>query len=299
MGLAHRWPEISRAYAEVNRLFGDIVKVTPTSKVVGDMAIFMVANELRAEDVADPARDIAFPESVVSLFKGELGFPPEGFPKALQDKVLKGEAPLAGRAGDFLPEVDLEAVRREAEHAIGRHISDTDLASWLMYPKVFREYAEHRREYGDVSLLPTSAFFYGLQDREEVSVDIDKGKALVMRQTGRAEGPDEEGRIRVFFELNGQPRATRIPKAGLGDTFRARRKAEEGNPKHVAAPMPGSVVTVAVKPGQKLAKGAPLLSIEAMKMETAMTADGDVVVKAVHVKTGDVIAVKDLLLEFA
>lgn len=299
MGLAHRWPEISRAYAEVNRLFGDIVKVTPTSKVVGDMAIFMVANELRAEDVADPARDIAFPESVVSLFKGELGFPPEGFPKALQDKVLKGEAPLAGRAGDFLPEVDLEAVRREAEHAIGRHISDTDLASWLMYPKVFREYAEHRREYGDVSLLPTSAFFYGLQDREEVSVDIDKGKALVMRQTGRAEGPDEEGRIRVFFELNGQPRATRIPKAGLGDTFRARRKAEEGNPRHVAAPMPGSVVTVAVKPGQKLAKGAPLLSIEAMKMETAMTADGDVVVKAVHVKTGDVIAVKDLLLEFA
>jgi len=120
-----------------------------------------------------------------------------------------------------------------------------------------------------------------------------------MRQTGRAEGADEEGRIRVFFELNGQPRATRIPKAGLGDTFRTRRKAEEGNPKHVAAPMPGSVVTVAVKPGQKLAKGAPLLSIEAMKMETAMTADGDVVVKAVHVKPGDVIAVKDLLVEFA
>ena len=123
--------------------------------------------------------------------------------------------------------------------------------------------------------------------------------ALVMRQTGRAEGADEEGRIRVFFELNGQPRATRIPKAGLGDTVRARRKADEGNPKHVAAPMPGSVVTVAVKPGQKLAKGAPLLSIEAMMMETAMTADGDLVVKAVHVKPGDVIAVKDLLVEFA
>jgi pyruvate carboxylase len=299
MGLAHRWPEISRAYAEVNRLFGDIVKVTPTSKVVGDMAIFMVANELRADAVVDPACDISFPESVVSLFKGELGFPPEGFPKALQDKVLKGEAPLAGRAGDFLPDVDLEAARCQAEHAIGRSVSDTDLASWLMYPKVFREYAEHRREYGDVSLLPTSAFFYGLQDREEISVDIDKGKALVMRQTGRADGADEEGRIRVFFELNGQPRATRIPKAGLGDTFRTRRKAEEGNPKHVAAPMPGSVVTVAVKPGQKLAKGAPLLSIEAMKMETSMAADGDVVVKAVHVKPGDVVAVKDLLVEFA
>src|SRR5690606_6065981 len=160
--------EISRAYAEVNRLFGDIVKVTPTSKVVGDMAIFMVANELRAEDVADPVRDIAFPESVVSLFKGELGFPPEGFPKALQDKVLKGGTPRARRAGDVLRGVDPVAVRREADHAIGRHISDTDLAYWLMYPKVFREYVEHRREYGDVSLLPTSAFFYGLQDREEV-----------------------------------------------------------------------------------------------------------------------------------
>src|SRR5574343_1647132 len=146
MGLEHRWPEISRAYADVNRLFGDIVKVTPTSEVVGDMAIVMVANDLMPEDVANPDKEIAFPESVISLFKGELGFPPEGFPKALQAKVLKGEQPLAGRAGDFLPEVELEAKRHELEQAIGRRPSDTDLASYLRYPKGFRDYAEHRRE---------------------------------------------------------------------------------------------------------------------------------------------------------
>ena len=164
IGLEHRWPEVSKAYADVNVLFGDIVKVTPTSKVVGDMALFMVANDLKPQDVSDPAREVAFPESVISLFKGELGFPPNGFPKTLEQKVLRGEKPMIGRAGEHLPEVDLTAKRREAEHIIGRKVTDTDLASYLMYPKVFKDYAEHRREYSDVSLLPTSAFFYGLLD---------------------------------------------------------------------------------------------------------------------------------------
>ncbi|MBI2276431.1 MAG: pyruvate carboxylase [Dechloromonas sp.] len=299
MGLEHRWPEISRAYAEVNKLFGDIVKVTPTSKVVGDLAIFMVANDLTPDDVANPDKDIAFPESVISLFRGELGFPPEGFPPALQTKVLKGEAPLAGRAGDFMPPVDLEAKHQELAHAIGRQPSATDLASYLMYPKVFRDYAEHRREFGDVSRLPTSPFFYGLQDREEIAVDIDQGKTLVVRQTGRSEAPDEEGRIKVFFELNGQPRAARIAKAGLAGTVRTRHKADAADIRHVGAPMPGMVVTVAVKPGQKVSRGAPLLSIEAMKMETMLSADADGLIKAVHVRPGEVIAVKDLLVEFA
>ena len=298
MGLEHRWPEISRAYADVNRLFGDIVKVTPTSKVVGDMAIFMVANDLKPEDITDPDKDIAFPESVISLFKGELGFPPEGFPKDLEAKVLKGEKPLTGRAGDFLPPVDLDAKRHELEHAIGRHPSDTDLASYLMYPKVFRDYAEHRREFGDVSLLPTSPFFYGLQDREEITIDIDKGKALVVCQTGRSEVPDEDGNIKVFFELNGQPRTARIAKAGLASNLRLRPKVDAGNPLQVGAPMPGMVVTVPVKPGQKVSRGATLLSIEAMKMETVVSADQDGVIKAVHVKSGDVISAKDLLIEF-
>jgi pyruvate carboxylase len=247
--------------------------------------------------VGNPAREVAFPESVVSLFKGELGFPPDGFPKALEHKVLRGQPPLQGRAGAHLPSVDLEAKRKEAEHAIGRQVSDTDLASYLMYPKVFKDYAEHRREFSDVSLLPTSPFFYGLLDREEISIDIDKGKTLVVRQTGRSDTVDDEGKIKVFFELNGQPRTVRVPKAGLAATGRAKPKAEEGNAKHVGAPMPGMVVTVAVKVGQKVVKGDPLLSMEAMKMETMLSAERDATVIAVHVRPGDVINAKDLLIE--
>jgi len=296
MGLEHRWPEVSKAYADVNILFGDIVKVTPTSKVVGDMALFMVANDLKPQDVSNPARDVTFPESVISLFKGELGFPPDRFPKDLEKKVLRGEAPMQGRAGDHLPEVDLQAKRKEAEHAVGRQLSDTDLASYLMYPKVFKDYAEHRREFSDVSLLPTSPFFYGLLDREEIAIDIDKGKTLVVRQTGRSDTVDEEGKIKVFFELNGQPRAVRVHKAGLG-AVKAKPKAEEGNPKHVGAPMPGMVVTVAVKVGQKVSKGDPLLSMEAMKMETMLGAECDATVHAIHVRTGETVNAKDLLVE--
>jgi pyruvate carboxylase len=296
MGLEHRWPDVSKAYADVNILFGDIVKVTPTSKVVGDMALFMVANDLKPQDVSNPARDVSFPESVISLFKGELGFPPDGFPKALEHKVLRGEAPMQGRAGDHMPPVDLEAKRQEAESAVGRKLSDTDLASYLMYPKVFKDYAEHRREFSDVSLLPTSPFFYGLLDREEVAIDIDTGKTLVVRQTGRSDTVDEEGKIKVFFELNGQPRTVRVHKAGLG-AVKAKPKAEEANPKHVGAPMPGMVVTVAVKVGQKVSKGDPLLSMEAMKMETMLTAERDATVHAVHVRTGETVNAKDLLVE--
>jgi pyruvate carboxylase len=300
MGLDHRWPEVSDAYAEVNRLFGDIVKVTPTSKVVGDMALFMVANDLTPEEVADPDKEIAFPESVVSLFRGELGFPPDGFPKALERKVLKGEAPLVGRAGEHIAPVDLEATRKELDALIEREASETDLASYLMYPKVFLEYAAHRREFGDVSRLPTSPFFYGMQDREEVAVAIDKGKTLIVRQVGRSEVPDEEGKVKVFFEVNGQPRTVRVAKAGLENVpKKSRPRADDTNICHVGAPMPGAVVTVAVKPGQKVARGARLVSIEAMKMETMLTAERDAVVKAVHVKPGDVIAAKDLLVEFA
>ena len=296
MGIEHRWPEVSKAYAEVNQLFGDIVKVTPTSKVVGDMALFMVANDLTAEQVRDPAREIAFPESVISLMKGELGFPPDGFPEAIQKKVLKGGKPLAGRAGDFLPEVDLEAKRAEAETAVGRKLTDADLASYLMYPKVFKDYAAHRSHYGDVSVLPTPAFFYGLGEREEINVDLERGKSLIVAQQGVA-GPDEEGHMKVFFELNGQSRLIRVPKAGLA-AAKARPQAEEGNPKHVGAPMPGSIVTVAAQAGQKVAKGDPLVSIEAMKMETMLTAAADGVVRAIHVRHGERVDAKDLLVEF-
>jgi pyruvate carboxylase len=297
MGIEHRWPEVSQAYADVNQLFGDIVKVTPTSKVVGDMALFMVANDLTPAEVADPDKEVAFPDSVVSLFRGELGFPPDGFPKALEAKVLRGAKPLAGRAGDFLPEVDLEAARREGEAAVGQPLSDTDLASWLMYPKVFSDFAQHRQAYGDVSVLPTPAFFYGLVDREEISLDIDRGKTLIVRQTGRSDTLDEEGRVKVFFELNGQPRLMRIAKEGVVASGRSHPKCDESNPGHVGAPMPGAVVTVAVHVGQKVMKGSPLVSLEAMKMETMLSADRDATVKAIHVKAGDKVAAKDLLVE--
>jgi pyruvate carboxylase len=296
MGIEHRWGEVSQAYADVNLLFGDIVKVTPTSKVVGDLALFMVANGLTPADVQNPAREVAFPDSVISLMRGELGFPPDGFPAELQAKVLKGEQPLVGRAGDSLPPVDLEAKRAEAEKACGHQIGDTDLASYLMYPKVFKDYAAQRSHYGDVSLLPTPAFFYGLAPNEEIAVDLERGKSLIVSQQGLA-GPDDEGMVKVFFELNGQSRVIRVPKAGLGNV-RAKPQAEEGNPKHVGAPMPGTIVTVAAHAGQKVAKGDPLVSIEAMKMETMLKAERDGTVKAIHCRHGERVNAKDLLVEF-
>jgi pyruvate carboxylase len=296
MGLEHRWSEVAQAYADVNQLFGDIVKVTPTSKVVGDMALFMVANDLTPEDVKDPAKEIAFPESVVSLFKGELGFPADGFPKDLEKKILKATPPLADRPGASLPPVDFAAVRQQAEKAAGRALSEQDLASYLMYPKVFAEYAEHRRQYGDVSVLPTPVFFYGLKDGQEISVDIDRGKTLVIRLLGGAE-VEEEGQAKLFFELNGQPRVIRIDRAGAVKTV-THPKAEEGNASHVGAPMPGMVVTVAVKPGQAVIKGDPLVSVEAMKMETMIRAERDATIKQVHVKPGAPVSAKDLMIEF-
>ncbi|MBK8766854.1 MAG: pyruvate carboxylase [Burkholderiaceae bacterium] len=295
-GLEHRWPEVSRAYAQVNRLFGDIVKVTPTSKVVGDMALSMVANDLTAQDVTDPAREVAFPESVVSLFKGELGFPPDGFPAALSRKVLKGEPPAPYRPGDSLPDVDLEAARQEAEKACGHQIGDNDLASWLMYPKVYREFSDHHRRFGDVSMLPTAAYFYGMADRDEIAVHIGPGKTLVIRMQGTAPA-EEEGVIKVFFELNGQPRAMRVEKAGAARREQ-RPQADPTNGAHVPAPMPGMVVTVSVKAGQAVRAGDPLVSLEAMKMETQIRAERDGTIKAVHVRTGETIAARDLLVEF-
>ena len=297
IGLEHRWPEVSRAYAEVNRLFGDIVKVTPTSKVVGDMAIMMVANDLSAADVADPQREVAFPESVVALFRGELGFPPDGFPPALSRKVLKEEPPAPYRPGDRLPPVDFGQARKDAEKVAARQLAERDIASYLMYPRVFKEYWEHRRSHGDVAVLPTPAFFYGMREREEVAIDLDPGKTLIVRLQGLSP-PDEEGVVRVFFELNGQPRTIRVRKAGIASAIEPRAKAESGNPAHVAAPMPGMVVTVAARAGQAVKSGDPLLSIEAMKMESQIRAERDATVKAVHVKSGETVSAHDLLIEF-
>ncbi len=298
MGLDQRWNEVAQAYADANQLFGDIVKVTPSSKVVGDLALTMVANELTPADIADPEKEIAFPDSVVAMMRGELGYPADGFPPALQQRILKGQQAIAGRVGAHLPAVDLEAERAKAEKAVGHQVDDAALASWLMYPKVFTEYAGHLRKYGDVSVLPTPVFFYGLGEKDEAAIEIDQGKTLVVRLLGKTDAPDE-GEVKLFFELNGQPRPMRIPRSGQQGNKRSRPKAEEGNGAHVAAPMPGMIATVAVKSGQKVSKGSPLLSVEAMKMETAITAERDATVLHVHVAPGDRVDAKDLLLELS
>jgi len=298
LGLAHRWTEVSQAYADVNRLFGDIVKVTPTSKVVGDMALMMVANDLTPADVLAPTREVAFPESVISLFKGELGFPPDGFPPALSRKVLKladdERPPAPYRPGDRLPPVDLAAVRVVAERECETALDEHQLASYLMYPKVMRDYCAHTRQYGDTSVLPTPVFFYGAQPQQELALDIDAGKTLlVVLQTITADGDVAR---KVQFELNGQSRTMRVVHADAGASAVSRRTAETGNPWHVGAPMPGGIVSVAVKPGQRVGAGSTLLALEAMKMETHVAADRDAEVEAVLVAPGDHVMAKDLLI---
>ncbi|MDE0856606.1 MAG: pyruvate carboxylase, partial [Nevskia sp.] len=298
LGLEARWPEVSRAYAEVNQLFGDIVKVTPTSKVVGDMALYMVANGLTPQDVGNPDKPVDFPESVVSLMRGELGFPADGFPPALQSRVLKGKAPLSGRPGESIPPVDLAAAKAEAEKALGQRLTDADLAAYLMYPKVYKEFAEHQKLFGDVSTLPTPVFFYGLPEgQDEISVDIEPGKTLVIRLQSRTDVEDE-GVSKLFFELNGQSRTVRVPHAGAAKSSTERAKAEDGNASQIGAPMPGMVVRVAVQKGQSVTRGEPLMALEAMKMETVIAAPRDGVVKQIHVTPGLTVNTRDLLIEF-
>jgi pyruvate carboxylase len=295
LGIESRWREVAGTYAAVNRMFGDIVKVTPTSKVVGDLAVFMITNDLTPEQVLDPGRDIAFPESVVEFFHGDLGQPHGGFPEALQRKVLKGAEPLTVRPGEAMPPADLDAVRAEAEKTVRRKVDDRELASWLMYPKVFAGFAEHHRTYGDVSVLPTPVFLYGLGRDDELFVDIERGKTLVIRFLAIGDA-DEEGRRTVFFELNGQPREVKVTDRSLAASGPAKRMADEGDPSHVAAPMPGLVVAVSAKEGAVVQKGDRLLSIEAMKMETGVFAERDGTVEEVLVAAGTQVETKQLLM---
>jgi pyruvate carboxylase len=295
LGIETRWREVARAYADVNRMFGDIVKVTPTSKVVGDLAVYMVTNDLTPEQILDPDREIAFPDSVVEYFHGDLGQPYGGFPEDLQRKVLKGSDPLRVRPGEVLPPTDLGAVRAEVEKKVRRHISDRELASYLMYPKVFLDYAEHQRIHGDVSVLPTPVFFYGLARDDELFVDIERGKTLVIRFLAVGEA-DEEGKRTIFFELNGQPREVKVADRSLAPSGPAKRMADEGDPAHVPAPMPGLVVAVSAHEGDRVARGDRLLSIEAMKMETGVFAERDGVVEEVLVGAGTQVDTKQLLM---
>ena len=290
-----RWPEVAQAYAQVNEMFGDIVKVTPTSKVVGDMALMMVTSGLKTEDVLDPHKEIAFPASVVSLFRGELGQPHGGFPAALQHKVLKGARALTVRPGEVLPPIDLDRARAQAQEKTWREITDEEFASYLMYPKVFLDYLNNRLDYGQVSVLPTPVYFYGMEPGQEVTVDIERGKSLIVRFLAVSDA-HEDGTRTVFFELNGQPRSVRVADRSQVALKPPRRKADLADPGQVAAPMPGTVAAVAVVPGAKVAQGDALLTIEAMKMETVVRAEQAGKVSEILVQAGDSIDAKDLLV---
>ncbi|WP_210092637.1 pyruvate carboxylase [Ruegeria sp. HKCCSP346] len=297
LGLEERWHEVAQMYADVNQMFGDIVKVTPSSKVVGDMALMMVSQNMTREQVEDPNTDVAFPDSVVDMMRGNLGQPPGGFPETIIKKVLKDEVPNTQRPGKDVPPVDLEATRAELSKQLeGKEVDDEDLNGYLMYPKVFLDYMGRHRIYGPVRTLPTRTFFYGMEPGEEITAEIDPGKTLEIRCQAIGE-TDESGEVKVFFELNGQPRVIRVPNRLVTSTTQARPKAEVGNPDHVGAPMPGVVATVAVTAGQQVKEGDMLLTIEAMKMETGIHAERDATVKAVHVQPGGQIDAKDLLVE--
>ena len=298
LGLADRWREVADAYAVANKLFGDIVKVTPSSKVVGDMALFMVTNNLTAKDVLDPSRRLSFPRSVVEMMQGLIGIPDGGWPRKLQKVVLEsaGVKPLSGRAGARLPKVDLKQTTRELARKLRHHEpTETDVLSYLMYPQVFVEFQQHVQKHGDTSVIPTPIFFYGLQRGEEVSIEIEPGKTLIVRYLATSE-PREDGTRTVFFELNGQPREVTVADQSLEGHLHKAPKADPDNPHHVAAPMPGKISDVLVKTGQPIKKGQRLLSIEAMKMETAVYAPRDAVIAEVHVKPGSVVAAADLLI---
>ncbi len=297
LGLETRWHEVARAYHDANDLFGDIVKVTPSSKVVGDMALMMVSQNLTPAMVLDPAREISFPQSVVEMMHGDLGQPPGGWPAEIQKKVLKDKTPITVRPGALMKDADIETIRKEAAARCGIEMNDRILASYLMYPDVFTNFNAAMRTYGPVSVLPTPVYFYGMAPGDEIAIKLQTGKTMIVSlQTLSA--TDEDGNVNAFFELNGQPRVVTIPNRTAVSTRAARRKADEADPKHIGAPMPGSIAAILVREDQAVKQGEPLLSIEAMKMVAQISAPRDGIVKTILVRPGEQVDAKDLLIEF-
>jgi len=295
--LEDRWTDVARMYATVNQMFGDIVKVTPSSKVVGDMALFMVTNNLTPDDVMDEKRKLSFPKSVVEMMQGSIGVPDGGWPKKLQKIILDsaGVKAFKGRPGSNVPAVDFAAVKKDVAKKVDHEPTPHDVMSFLMYPPVFADFAKHVAKYSDTSVLPTSAFFYGLRVGEEINVEIEPGKTLVIKFLTVSD-PHDDGTRTVFFELNGQPREVKIADRTLEALAHKHPKADADNSNHVAAPMPGKVSGVAVKIGDTVKAGDRLLSIEAMKMETAVYAPRGAKIGEVHVKAGSTIQAGDLLV---
>ncbi len=304
MGVSHRWPEIARAYAEVNALFGDIVKVTPSSKVVGDMALFLFTRGIRAADVVNLEPGVTpFPESVVDMLSGGLGWPEGGWPADVS-RVVLGEKRAAEARRDYVKGVvpgavavpaDFAKLREELAGKLKHAATDDEVFSYLMYPQVFLDFSKHQREFGDTSVLPTPTFFYGLRNGEEITVNIEVGKTLIVKLVNVSE-PDKDGRRTVTFELNGITREAHITDRKVAPQAKTRAKADLADPLQVGAPIPGLVAAISVTVGQKVAKGDRLLMMEAMKMQTTVTAPVDGVVAVLSAQVGDTVESKDLLV---
>jgi len=295
LGLADRWDRVCKMYAEANSLLGDIVKVTPTSKAVGDLALFMVANDLSPEDVAQGKRELAYPGSVLDLVGGMMGQPPGGFPEQVKRAILRNNPEVTNRPGETLPDHNFDETASKLEAKMGRKPSMQDVVTSALYPKVFDEYFAHVHEFGDVSLLPTPIFFFGPFIGEEFSVDIESGKRLIIKFLAVGE-PRPDGVRTVFFELNGQPREVEIVDRSIETKAVKRLKADPADPTQIAAAMPGMVIGVVVTQGTRVTKGQKLLSLEAMKMETVINADRDGEITQLLVQSGSQVEAGDLLL---
>ncbi len=296
MGLGERWHEIARTYADVNLAFGDIVKVTPSSKVVGDMAIFLVTHGMTIHQFErlGPDHHLSLPHSVVEMFSGSLGTPEGGWPRKLQNVILQGRKPERGRPGARLAAIDFEETLRTVEKKIGRPPLHDEVLSYVMYPDVFVKFARAQQNWGDVEVLPTPQFFFGMQKGDEITVDIELGKRLVVKFLTLSE-PHPDGRRTVFFELNGQPREVTVRDRSLKASVAERLKADPNNPGHIGAPLPGMITTVAVEPNQSIEKGDRVLVIEAMKMQSTVYAPLAGRIVAIHAQAGQQVEAKDLL----
>ncbi|GED18553.1 MULTISPECIES: pyruvate carboxylase [Kurthia] len=296
VGLGDRWDEVKKMYSDVNLLFGDVVKVTPSSKVVGDMALFMVQNDLTDENVIEKGQTIDFPDSVIEFFQGYLGQPVGGFPEELQKVILKEREAITVRPGELLEAVDFDAIKKELDEKYNRDMTHQDVLAYVLYPKVFEQYMTTYDQFGNVSVLDTPTFLHGLRLGEEIEVTIEKGKTLIIKLVSIGE-PQHDGTRVIYFELNGQPREIVVQDLNVEVSGEKKPKANPSNPNQIGATMPGTTLKVVVSPGSRVRRGEHLLITEAMKMETTVQAPRDGIVKEIFVKEGEAISTGDLLIE--